>query len=209
MLKKKFNSNEEDFWAGEFGNAYIQRNDSKELLASNLYFFSNALRRIEKIKSCIEFGANIGMNLQAIKLLMPNISAKAIEINTKAAKQLSNFIGQQNVYNGSIYSYPIADKFDLSLIKGVLIHINPDMLNVVYDKLYNCTNKYILIAEYYNPSPVSVIYRGHADRLHKRDFAGEMLEFYNDLKLIDYGFTYKRDPLFPQDDITWFLLQKS
>ena len=24
----------------------------------------------------------------------------------------------------------------------------------------------------------------------------------------DYGFAYKRDPKFPQDDITWFLMEK-
>jgi hypothetical protein len=45
--------------------------------------------------------------------------------------------------------------------------------------------------------------------LFKRDFAGEMLERYPDLELIDYGFVYKRDNNFPQDDITWFLLKKT
>jgi spore coat polysaccharide biosynthesis protein SpsF len=35
-----------------------------------------------------------------------------------------------------------------------------------------------------------------------------MLEKYPDLQLIDYGFCYKRDPAFPQDDATWFLLEK-
>ena len=51
-------------------------------------------------------------------------------------------------------------------------------------------------------------YRGHKDRLFKRDFAGEMLEKFPDLKLVDYGFSYRKDPAFPQDDITWFLLKK-
>jgi len=44
--------------------------------------------------------------------------------------------------------------------------------------------------------------------LFKRDFAGEMLDRYPALKLLDYGFVYRRDPLFPQDDMTWFLLEK-
>jgi spore coat polysaccharide biosynthesis protein SpsF len=96
----------------------------------------------------------------------------------------------------------------MALIKGVLIHINPDMLSTVYEKLYSASCKYILICEYYNPSPVTINYRGHSDRLFKRDFAGEMLEKYIDLKLVDYGFSYKRDAVFPQDDITWFLMEK-
>lgn len=98
---------------------------------------------------------------------------------------------------------------DLSLIKGVLIHIHPDMLTTVYEKLYQASNRFILVCEYYNPFPVAISYRGHADRLFKRDFAGEMLDQYPDLKLVDYGFIYRRDPSFPQDDVTWFLMQKS
>ncbi|NDB35890.1 MAG: pseudaminic acid biosynthesis-associated methylase, partial [Flavobacteriia bacterium] len=42
----------------------------------------------------------------------------------------------------------------------------------------------------------------------KRDFAGELLDTFPDLRLVDYGFAYKRDTSFPQDDITWFLLEK-
>lgn len=56
--------------------------------------------------------------------------------------------------------------------------------------------------------PVVVSYRGHEDRLFKRDFAGEMLDRYPDLELVDYGFVYHRDPNFPQDDPNWFLLRK-
>jgi spore coat polysaccharide biosynthesis protein SpsF len=65
-----------------------------------------------------------------------------------------------------------------------------------------------LICEYYNPSPVTINYRGHKDRLFKRDFAGEFMDVYKDVELIDYGFSYRRDQKFPQDDITWFLLKK-
>ena len=46
------------------------------------------------------------------------------------------------------------------------------------------------------------------ERLYKRDFAGELLDRYPDLRLADYGFAYRRDPKFPQDDINWFLLAK-
>jgi hypothetical protein len=103
----------------------------------------------------------------------------------------------------------ITRKAQLSFIKGVLIHINPDHLQEVYEKLYNASEKFILVAEYYNPSPVAIPYRGHDDRLFKRDFAGELLEKYSDLELVDYGFAYRRDPAFPQDDITWFLMRKN
>ena len=56
----EFKTEQETFWAGSFGNEYIQRNQGEALLASNLNFFSTALRTACGVKSCIEFGANIG-----------------------------------------------------------------------------------------------------------------------------------------------------
>ena len=203
-----FKTEQENFWAGEFGDKYIGRNDSLELLASNLNFFSKSLNQAGKISSCLEFGANIGMNFKALKLLYPKMKFRGVEINEVAAKKLSKLIGDKNVFQGSIFNYKKKERVDLTLIKGVLIHINPDKLSFVYEKLYQASNKYILVCEYYNPSPMTISYRGHDDRLFKRDFAGEMLDKYPDLKLIDYGFSYRRDNNFPQDDITWFLLKK-
>ena len=204
-----FKTEQEAFWAGAFGDEYIGRNDSKELLASNLHFFSQALRRAGRIDSCLEFGANIGMNLRALQLLYPAMQrTMGIEINIEAARQLGQLIGEQNVFQGSIFDYPVSATVDLSLIKGVLIHIKPEMLAATYRKLVEASHRYVLVCEYYNPAPVAIPYRGHVDRLFKRDFAGEMLEQFPELTLVDYGFTYRRDPAFPQDDITWFLMQK-
>jgi spore coat polysaccharide biosynthesis protein SpsF len=44
--------------------------------------------------------------------------------------------------------------------------------------------------------------------LFKRDFAGEIMERHPQMQLVDYGFSYRRDPNFPQDDITWFLMER-
>lgn len=203
-----FKTEQENFWAGSFGNEYINRNISSEYIASNLNFFSKTFKITNKINSLIEFGSNVGMNLKAIQLLFPKIDLFGIEINKEAANQLSKLIGQNNVFHGSILEFIPIKKYDVALIKGVLIHINPEMLGKVYERLYQSSNKYILICEYYNPSPITINYRGHDNKLFKRDFAGEMLEQYQDLQLIDYGFCYKRDKAFPQDDVTWFLLEK-
>lgn len=208
MTTSNYATPQEAFWAGDFGTEYIGRNDSKQLLASNLNFFTKTLKQAGKISSCLELGANIGMNLKALQLLYPEIELKGAEINPDAATLLANLIGENNVYQGSIFDYPVTNKVDLSLIKGVLIHINPEKLSTVYETLYRASRRYILVGEYYNPSPVAISYRGHTDRLFKRDFAGEILDKYPDLALVDYGFTYRRDPAFPQDDITWFLMEK-
>lgn len=203
-----FKTEQEAFWAGDFGTDYIQRNQGNALLASNLDFFAKALRGTRRINSCIEFGANIGMNLKALNLLHPGIDVHAIEINAEAAQQLGAIIPPAHVYNTSILDFAPTRQWDLTLIKGVLIHINPDMLPQVYDKLVASTGRYLMVAEYYNPAPVAIPYRGHSDRLFKRDFAGEIMDRHPQMQLIDYGFAYRRDPNFPQDDITWFLMEK-
>jgi len=204
----KYKSEQEEFWAGDFGNLYINRNKGNKLLASNINFFHNALKNQKKIKSVIEFGANIGMNLKALGIMYPDLELNGIEINKKAFGELTKNKRIKKAYNCSINSFKTEEKYDLSLIKGVLIHINPTLLNEVYTKLYESSNKYILIAEYYNPSPISINYRGFEDKLFKRDFAGEFLDLFPKTTLIDYGFAYHRDNNFPQDDITWFLIEK-
>ncbi len=204
-----YKTEQEAFWAGDFGNDYIQRNQGDALLASNLDFFAKALRGAQGIKSCIEFGANIGMNLKALQLLRPGIEAHGVEINNEAARQLAKVIPSEHVHNQSILDFAPSRDWDLALIKGVLIHINPQELPTVYDKLVGSCSKYLLIAEYYNPSPVAIPYRGHNDRLFKRDFAGEIIERHPSIALADYGFAYRRDPNYPQDDITWFLLKRN
>ena len=149
------------------------------------------------------------MNLKALRLLYPDIELNAIEINKKAVEDLTSILNRKNIFLGSIFDYDPVRKFDLVIIKGVLIHINPDQLTNVYNKLVASSKRYILVAEYYSPSPVAIPYRGHTEKLFKRDFAGEMMDNFSELSLKDYGFAYHRDSKFPQDDINWFLLEKN
>lgn len=113
------------------------------------------------------------------------------------------------IYEQSIFDFKVDKKRDLVFTKGVLIHLNQDKIKQAYELLYKSSKRYILVGEYYNPSLVQVNYRGNDDRLFKRDFAGEMLKQYKDLRLLAYGFCYRGDRNFPQDDITWFLMEKN
>ena len=205
---KQYKTSQESFWAGNFGDDYLERNDNNQLIASNIHFLSLALSKASKIDSCIEFGSNIGNNLKALKTLVPDIELNAIEINPKAKAKLEEFMPNKNIFFGSILDFTPTKKYDLVLIKGVLIHLNPNYLKDVYSKLINSTSRYVLLAEYYNPTPVEIEYRGHKDKLFKRDFAGEILSNHKEISLVDYGFCYHRDRLFPNADLTWFLLQK-
>ena len=197
---------QEKFWSKSFGDKYTKRQPAKTLLISNIVFFSKVLKKYN-IKSLIELGANNGSNIIAIKKIKKKLkNLVAVEINKNACKNLEK-ISNLEVINKSIVNLEINKKFDLVLLKGVLIHINPKQLKSVYEKISNLSSKYILFAEYYNPYPVKITYRGNKNKLFKRDFAGEFIKKYKKFKIIDYGFIYKRDK-YPQDDLTWFLIKK-
>ncbi|MDD1006270.1 pseudaminic acid biosynthesis-associated methylase [Pseudomonas shahriarae] len=200
-------SEQEKFWQGEFGNQYVDRNVGQPLVAVNLALFAKALRRAGKIESLVELGTNAGNNLQALHQLLPHCELFGVEINDSACAQ-ARALQIARIWHGSLFDFPRERSYDLSLSKGVLIHLAPELLPTAYAQLYELSKRYILIAEYYNPAPLEVSYRGNSGKLFKRDFAGEMLDRYPDLQLLDYGFVYHRDPQFPADDVTWFLLEK-
>lgn len=208
-MDNKYRTEQELFWATDFGDEYIERNSNNQIIAGNLALFSKIINETREVNSIIEFGSNVGMNLKALKLLLPHIKDfSAIEINPKAVEILKSNMRLTNIYADSIFNFTPDYQRDFVLIKGVLIHINPDMLNVVYDLLYKTSKKYICIAEYYSPTPIALQYRGYENKLFKRDFAGEMLDKYDDLKLLDYGFCYHRSKNYFEEDINWFLLEK-
>jgi len=204
-----FATPQESFWAGDFGDEYPERNSGPELLAANLALFSSAFEGKTPPQSVIELGANIGLNLEALSMLFPLSTMSAVEINAKAVAGLRRLVDNSNIFHESILTWePPARSWDLVLVKGVLIHLNPEALADVYRKMALASKQYVLICEYYNPEPVEVPYRGHSERLYKRDFCAEFIEASSEFRLINYGFKYRHDPVFADDDMNWFLLER-
>jgi len=195
-------SEQEAFWAGDFGNAYVDRNDGH----SKLYYFSKILlaNRIS-LNTAIELGANIGINLDALAALYPGIATYGVEINAKAHSVL---LSKHQAYLGSVYQFETTKSYDLAFCAGVLIHQSPNLLPAFYDKLYSLSHRYILINEYHSPTPTELEYRGYNGKLFKRDFGRDLWERYPNLKLLDYGFVWGMDALSVGEDSNWFLFEK-
>lgn len=192
-------------WSGEHGNDYNRRAPGNE--EANYHLFKKALYSAGQISTILELGAGQGANIRALERLYPGAQLVAVELNQHAAQVLGSTTKCARVINSSVLDWEPDGTWDLVLTKGLLIHIHPDEMCMAYEVIHRAARRWILLAEYYNPSPVNVIYRGRDDLLWKRDFAGDMLGKYKDLRLVDYGFVYHRDAA-PQDDITWFLLEK-
>ena len=207
MHHEQYETEQERFWAGEFGDAYIERNRRPEQLAAKTAVFTKILSHASTVTSVLELGANIGLNLLALRSLLPAARFAAVEINHKAASELKRFAWLET-HESSIFEFQPQAPSDLVLTSGLLIHISPAKLPEVYQTIYAATRRWICLIEYYNPTPVEVPYRGAREKLFKRDFAGELLDAYPDLRLCGYGFQYHRDANFPTDDVNWFLIEK-
>lgn len=195
---------QEEFWQGEFGDEYVIRNDLNSIGArTNL--LSKVVSKTREVDSVYEVGTNIGLNLDALKILLPNVSTNGCEINKSAFEKV--VAKGHNVENASVFDANPGGLYDLVFTNGVMIHINPEKLCDLYSFMGRISRRYILIHEYFSPSPVEVAYRGHSGKLFKRDFAKEIMDHCG-LKLVDYGFTWRHDPVFPIDDSNWFLLEK-
>ena len=194
------------FWSGSFGDAYNRRNSGPGQQPSRLAMFSKIMAKTHGVRSILEVGCNTGENLKALDELMPDVHLSGVEINRDAAAKAMNVAP---VTEGSFLDMDL-DIADLVLSCGVLIHIDPDDLELAYQTIYEGAARYVLMIEYYSPEPAEILYRGHEGRLWKRDFAGEFIDYAewqaNPVKVVDYGFIWHRDT-FPQDDVTWFLME--
>lgn len=189
----------EEFWAGEFGRSYTERNqvDAQERAP----FFSDVLE--PDVQSVCELGANRGHNLRALQTIRP-LELSGVEINPVAFEEFKSIEGVA-AYQSSILAFDPGKQFDLVFTSGVLIHIAPDDLPATYRKLAQLSRRYVLLNEYFNPTPVELSYRGHTGKLFKRDFAGEFLDTCPGFRVLRYGFLWKRmEPAW--DNSTWTLL---
>ena len=158
-------SDQEKFWKGKFGDNYINRN---QISNRHLVIGKDLIDNRIEIKSAVELGPNIGLNLDGLKRIFPNLDTFGVEINKKAYSILKK---KHKCVNKSIVNFKSKKKFDLVLITGVLMHQNPKNLKKIYKNMYSLAKKYIYISEYFNPKPVEIQYHNEGKRLFKRDFA--------------------------------------
>ena len=155
-------------------------------------------------------GCNIGRNLDLLSLLDPELRPSAVDINPKALDFVRSKHVLEQSYCGSAQDtcFPGA-AFELVFTSGVLIHVPPEDLLDVMAKMYEWSSKYIVIAEYFNRTPVSIEYQGRPNLLFKRDFGALFADNFN-VDLVDYGFLWGR--IYDNagfDDITWWLFEKT
>jgi pseudaminic acid biosynthesis-associated methylase len=199
------------FWRGEFGDAYIERNAAtSERIVQRTLCFGEILRHLngERLRSIVEVGANVGLNLRALRSLT-DAELWAVEPNGRARNALvaDGVVPRERVADAAAGDLPFQDgAFDLAFTSTVLIHVAEDAIARAIDELYRVSRRYILCIEYFAPVTTEIRYRGHDDLLWKRDYGGLLWDAHADLELVADGFFWKRTT--GLDNVNWWLFRK-
>ena len=183
---------EEPYWANN--SDYVTRNSTFDHVLG-VRAWKQILQPIQReIKSVLDCGANIGRNIGFLKdsSLLPEAEFAAMDLNKAALHVLASKFPDARLYNSSLLEIDLGAKFDLVFTSGVLIHINPENLARVFDNLMTFSNRYLILIEYFNRTPVEIPYRGQSGLLWKRDFGKDFLEHSN-WKVISYGFLWGQE----------------
>lgn len=198
-----------DRWRGQFGDEYSSRNRPTEASVQSLVrSWAKILERTWNVGSILEAGANVGLNLRALRRLT-DAELWAVEPNDGARQRLvaDEVVPADRALAGDLRQLPVDDgAVDLAFTRGVLIHVPPDELHQALRELHRASRRWLVVQEYFAPSEEVIEYRGHSDMLWRRDYGGELLDLFPDLQPVDQGFLWSRTT--GQDNLTWWLFQK-
>ena len=191
----------EAVWAGEFGDAYTERNRGAGAARER---FWRALLEECPARRVLEVGSNLGANLTWIA--SDERLALGIDVNLTALGKLREAAPAARGVAAAGRTLPFRDgAFDLVFTIGVLIHQPPETLPTVMAEIVRCSRRFVLCGEYYAPAPVEVPYRGQSGALLKRDFGGFYRERHPELTLRRQAFLSRADGW---DDVTVWVFEK-
>lgn len=197
---------QQNFWANNYAKDYMKKNSEFDRLLG-IEAWQKILVKADGIQTVIECGCNIGRNIGFLNKVLPTATKSVIEISKPAFEFVTQQYELDQSFNGSILEASFEKTFDLAFTMGVLIHIHPDDLLMNMHKIYNYSNKYILMGEYFNRTPVMIEYQGQEDKLFKRDFGKLFIESFP-VTLVDYGFLWGHIyDVAGFDDLTWWLFK--
>lgn len=202
---------QEKFWTSSFGDRYRQNNEkfNDDLQLKAWGKMLNSIMH-DKPNTILECGSNIGRNLMTLRKLLPSSSLSLIEINKESYDVAVKNVKPEKSFNGPILKSNFQNNsFELTYTCGVLIHIPPQDIYRNMERIYNYSNKYILIAEYFARDMESKLYHGQMNKLFKMDFGGFFMDNFS-VEIVDYGFLWGREyDAGGFDDITWWLFKKN
>ena len=199
-------------WQGEFGDRYTERNaPDADVVRGRVHAWSRIVSAMhaDRPTSVLEVGCNRGLNLMALPQVL-GAELWAVEPNASARAQVlaDKLLAQDHLFEGFGHDLPLADgQVEMAFTSGVLIHVDPTLLERTIREIHRVASKYVLAIEYFAPRQEMISYRGEPDLMFRNDYGSLYLDAFPDLKLVDYGFFWRRDTV--MDDSTWWLFRKT
>lgn len=199
-------------WKGEFGDRYTERNVlSADAVRGRVRAWSRIVEamRGDLPKSALEVGTNAGLNLKALSTIL-DLDVWGVEPNASARAKVidQGLLPAEQLIEGFGHDIPLADgAVELAFTAGVLIHVDPSLLERTVKEVHRVSSKYVLAIEYFAPRQEMIPYRGENDLMFRNDYGSVYLDLFPGLKLVDYGFFWRRDTV--MDDSTWWLFRKT
>jgi len=182
-----------EFWSGEFGRNYTDRNTTDYEAWDKQYIEKYGISRsdmnheflldLPKDLRILEVGCNTGQQIIALRQQgFENVTG--IELQFYAAKRARDRAHNIPVIQGSGFEIPFkTGSFELVFTSGVLIHIAPDNLPIIMGEMYRCTSRFIWGFEYHAHTLTEINYRGNTGVLWKGDHASMFMTLFPDLML--------------------------
>jgi pseudaminic acid biosynthesis-associated methylase len=191
----------EQLWAGDFGDAYTERNrgsiDRRE--------FWRALIAAHPFASALEVGCNVGDNLLALNELIGAGALAGVDVNEGALATARAALPEADLRHVAARELPFPDgAFELVFTAMVLIHQPDETLQSVLREIVRCSSRYVLSIEYEAPEHVDVPYRGQEGALFKRPYGTLYAATFPRLQPVVGGFIGQAGGW---DDVTWSLLE--
>lgn len=183
-----------EFWSGNFGKEYTDRNP-QDLNEWNALYQANFgttkvkmneefLSGLNKDARILEVGCNIGLQLLGLQS-MGFTNLYGIELQPYAVEKAKSTTKGINIIQGSGFDIPFKDSFfDVVFTAGVLIHIEPKDLPVIMKEIIRCSGKYIWGFEYYASEAKEISYRGNQGFMWKMNYAKEFLKIDNKASIV-------------------------
>ena len=173
----------ETLWAGQFGNAYVDRNLSAGDARGDLWLPLMAELEPETV---LEVGCGVGANLQWVTQRVDAKFVAGADINAKALRLLDRRVPGVRGVNAPARELPLADRsVEFVFCMGLLMHQPAETLDKVMSEMVRISSRYVFCGEYYDPDTVEAPYCGEERALFRRDYGALFLDLFpHDLALV-------------------------
>jgi SAM-dependent methyltransferase len=194
----------ETLWAGEFGNAYVDRNLSAGDARGELW-----LPLMDELRpgSVLEVGCGVGPNLEWITQRVDAKRVTGADINAKALRLLDRRVPRVRGMNAPARQLPISDRsVEFIFTLGLLMHQPAETLDRVMSEMVRISSRYVFCGEYYDTDTAEDAYLGEERALFRRDYGALFLDLFpHELALVREGQVRPDDEW---DVVTWWLFER-